>query len=84
MNPIDFFTSTDVTLSDKLLEVFYVVNGLVALYTGWKNLSEHGGGHPLHACGDYGARPHIGSRSRGEAPRGRRNRSRRHGALRPR
>lgn len=31
---------------------------------------EHGGGHPLHACGDYGAGPHIGSRSRGEAPRG--------------
>lgn len=45
MNPIDYLMSGDVTLSDKLLEIFYVVNGIVALYTGWKNLNDAGNEH---------------------------------------
>lgn len=45
MNPIDFFTSADVTLSDKLLEIFYAVNGIVALYAAWKNLRDEGNEH---------------------------------------
>lgn len=45
VNPVDFFMSADVTLSDKLLEIFYAVNGLVALYAAWKNLNDTGNEH---------------------------------------
>ena len=38
MNVIDFFQSVDVVLSDKLLEILYILIGLVACYTGIKNL----------------------------------------------
>lgn len=38
MNVIEFFQSTDVTLSNKLLEILYMIIGLVAIYTGVKNL----------------------------------------------
>lgn len=35
---IEFFMDAEVTLSNKLLEITYIVIGLVALYTGIKNL----------------------------------------------
>ena len=31
MNPIQFYTRVDVTLSDKLLEVMYYIIGLILL-----------------------------------------------------
>lgn len=34
---MSFFTSPDVTLSNKLLEVIYIIMGLLAIYTGIKN-----------------------------------------------
>ena len=34
---IQFFQSADVTLSDKLLEVAYIVMGLIAVYAGVRN-----------------------------------------------
>lgn len=34
---MSFFTSTDVTLGTKLLEIMYIVMGLVTIYTGVKN-----------------------------------------------
>ena len=37
---IAYFQSADVTLSNKLLEVMYILIGLVALYTGIKNASD--------------------------------------------
>lgn len=45
MGPLEFYMSPDVTLSDKLLEIFYVANGIVALYTAWKNLRDEGNEH---------------------------------------
>lgn len=38
MSFITFFTSADVTLGTKLLEVVYMIIGLLAIYTGVKNL----------------------------------------------
>lgn len=38
MSFISFFTSADVTLGTKLLEVVYMIIGLLAIYTGVKNL----------------------------------------------
>ena len=32
MNPIQFYTSVDVTLSEKLLEVMYCLIGLISIY----------------------------------------------------
>lgn len=37
---IQFFQSADVTLSDKLLEVVYILIGLVAIYAGLRNLTD--------------------------------------------
>lgn len=35
-----FFTSTDVTLGTKLLEIIYIVIGLITIYTGVKNAAD--------------------------------------------
>lgn len=40
MNVLEFFQSADVTLSNKLLEMLYIIIGLVAFYTGIKNLMD--------------------------------------------
>lgn len=37
---IQFFQSADVTLSDKLLEVVYILIGLIAIYAGVRNLTD--------------------------------------------
>ncbi|MBM6782762.1 DUF979 family protein, partial [Bacteroides mediterraneensis] len=37
---IQFFQSADVTLSDKLLEVVYILIGVVAIYAGLRNLTD--------------------------------------------
>lgn len=37
---MSFFTSTDVTLGSKLLEIMYIVMGLVTIYTGIKNVMD--------------------------------------------
>lgn len=42
MNPIQFYTSVDVTLSDKLLEIMYCIIGLIAIYVAFKNLKDQG------------------------------------------
>ena len=40
MNPIQFYTSVDVTLSDKLLEIMYCIIGLISIYVAFKNLKD--------------------------------------------
>lgn len=35
---MEFFTSTDISLSKKLLEIVYILMGLISIYTGVKNL----------------------------------------------
>lgn len=40
MNPIQFYTSVDVTLSEKLLEVMYCLIGLISMYVAFKNLKD--------------------------------------------
>lgn len=40
MNVLEFFQSADVTLSNKLLEMLYIIIGLIAFYTGIKNLMD--------------------------------------------
>lgn len=40
MNPIQFYTSVDVTLSEKLLEVMYCIIGLISMYVAFKNLKD--------------------------------------------
>lgn len=40
VNPIEFFMSADVLLSNKLLEVLYFIIGLITLYTGFRNLQD--------------------------------------------
>ena len=40
MSIVSFFSSADVTLSTKLLEVVYMVMGLLAIYTGIKNVCD--------------------------------------------
>ena len=37
---IQFFTSADVTLSNKLLEIMYILIGLVSVYTGVRNAKD--------------------------------------------
>ena len=37
-DPIEYFMSAEVTLSDKLLEVLYLVIGLLCIYTAFANL----------------------------------------------
>ncbi|MEG0077627.1 DUF979 domain-containing protein [Anaerorhabdus sp.] len=39
---MEFFLSAEVTTSTKLLEVLYIIIGLVAIYAGLKNLSDKG------------------------------------------
>ena len=38
MNPIQFYLSSSVSLSDKLLEIMYGIMGLISLYVAFKNL----------------------------------------------
>ena len=40
MNPIQFYTSVDVTLSEKLLEIMYCLIGLISMYVAFKNLKD--------------------------------------------
>ena len=40
MNPIQFYTSVDVTFSDKLLEIMYCLIGLISIYVAFKNLKD--------------------------------------------
>ncbi len=40
MNPIQFYTRVDVTLSDKPLEVMYCIIGLISMYVAFKNLKD--------------------------------------------
>ncbi len=42
-----FFMSPDVLLSEKLLEVLYIVMGLVVMYTGIKNATDKENPHPI-------------------------------------
>ncbi|HBH6107911.1 TPA: DUF979 family protein, partial [Enterococcus faecium] len=37
---MDFFTNPDILLGDKLLEILYIVMGLVLIYTGVRNLTD--------------------------------------------
>ncbi len=37
---MDFFTSQDITLNAKLLELIYIFIGLICLYTGIKNFKD--------------------------------------------
>mgnify|MGYP001344747935 FL=1 len=37
---MSFFTSADVTLGDKLLEILYMICGIICLYTAFKNLKD--------------------------------------------
>ena len=39
-NPIEYFMSVDITMSDKLLEVLYFVIGLITLYVAFRNLQD--------------------------------------------
>lgn len=39
-NKMDFFTNPDILLGDKLLEILYIVMGLVLIYTGVRNLTD--------------------------------------------
>ena len=41
-DPITYFLSAEVTLSDKLLEVLYFVIGLICIYTAAANLRDKG------------------------------------------
>ncbi|HAQ1243062.1 TPA: DUF979 domain-containing protein, partial [Enterococcus faecium] len=43
---MDFFTNPDILLGDKLLEILYIVMGLVLIYTGVRNLTELGRSRP--------------------------------------
>ena len=37
-DPIEYFLSAEITLSDKLLEVLYLIIGLICIYTAIANL----------------------------------------------
>ena len=37
---MDFFTNPDILLGDKLLEILYIVMGLVLIYAGVRNLTD--------------------------------------------
>ena len=39
-NPIEYFMSAEITLSDKLLEIMYFVIGLIAIYVAIRNLKD--------------------------------------------
>ena len=40
---MSFFTSADFTLGQKLLEIVYIIIGLLTIYTGVKNAQEFSG-----------------------------------------
>ena len=42
---MDFFTNPDILLGDKLLEILYIVMGLVLIYTGVRNLTDNTNPH---------------------------------------
>lgn len=50
MNPIQFFQSADVTLSNKLLELVYVIIGLVCVYAGLCNLRDDSNEKRVGTC----------------------------------
>ena len=39
-NPIEYFMSAEITMSDKLLEIMYFVIGLIAIYVAIRNLND--------------------------------------------
>ena len=41
-DPIEYFLSAEITLSDKLLEVLYLIIGLICIYTAIANLRDKG------------------------------------------
>lgn len=41
-DPIEYFLSAEITLSDKLLEVLYLIIGLICIYTAIANLQDKG------------------------------------------
>ena len=47
---IQFFQSADVTLSDKLLEVVYILIGLVSIYAGLRNLTDKTNDKRIGSC----------------------------------
>ena len=44
---LNFFLSSDVTLSDKLLEIVYILMGIISVYAGVKNLFDKKNKHPI-------------------------------------
>ena len=42
-----FFTSPDVSLSSKLLEIVYIIIGIISVYAGVKNLRDKGNPNPI-------------------------------------
>ena len=47
---MSFFTSPDFTLSAKLLEIVYIIMGLLCIYTGVRNLKDKGNDSPVGTC----------------------------------
>lgn len=47
MHNMSFFTSADFTLGQKLLEVIFIIMGLVTLYTAFKNFRDKNNDEPL-------------------------------------
>ena len=47
MNPIDFYMSNHVSVSDKLLEIMYFVIGIICLYVAFKNLQDKQNPHNI-------------------------------------
>ena len=39
---MSFFTSPDVTLANKVMEIIYIIIGLLCIYCGVKNLKDKG------------------------------------------
>lgn len=50
INPFTFFTSSDITLSNKLLEVVYILIGLCSLYKGITSLKDEKNPHKIGTC----------------------------------
>ena len=40
-NPLTFFTDSEITLSDKLLEFTYIIMGIICIYTAIKNIRDN-------------------------------------------
>ncbi len=47
MNPIQFYLSSSVSLSDKLLEIMYCIMGLISIYVAFKNLLDKENRHNI-------------------------------------